>query len=229
MSSLLQLVQDMNNCMIVYEWKGIVSPLIPRASSSYAPPFRNSVENNFQPKAILPQSWCKFCEEHHEETTCEVKKSAKYKIFGKRPEATIVVLDFAEREGVMVINTRNKDYAPKGKFEPPHSSSSLSSSSPVVIVQVPKVSESQGITPPFPSSKYNILNQLANIKADSTLLDMVVVPEQQMHLKQFMEGKAFIVANLSEEVNEEDSSVNKVGVRNFRYPVKKSPFLYFWL
>jgi hypothetical protein len=42
-----------------------------------------------------------------------------------------------------------------------------------------------------------------------------------------MEGKYSIVANLSEEVNEEDSSVNKVGVHNFRYPVKKSPFLYF--
>ena len=48
-----------------------------------------------------------------------------------------------------------------------------------------------------------------------------------MHLKQFMEGKDYAVANLSEEVNEEDSSVNKVGVHNFRYPVKKSPFLYF--
>jgi hypothetical protein len=60
------------------------------------------------------------------------------------------------------------------------------------------------------------LNQLANIKEDATLLDMVVVPEQQMHLKQFMEGKSSIVANLSEEVNEEDSSVNKVGVHNLR-------------
>jgi len=45
------------------------------------------------------------------------------------------------------------------------------------------------------------LNQLANIKADVTLLDMVVVLEQQMHLKQFMEGKASIAANISEEVN----------------------------
>jgi hypothetical protein len=42
-----------------------------------------------------------------------------------------------------------------------------------------------------------------------------------------MEGKAYVVSNLYEEVNEEDSSVNKVGVHNFRYPVKKSPFLYF--
>ena len=86
----------MNNHMIVYERKGNVSPLTPRASSSSTPPFRNPIENNFQPKAILPQSWCKFCEEHHEEATCEVRKSARDKIFGKIPETTIVVLDFAD-------------------------------------------------------------------------------------------------------------------------------------
>jgi hypothetical protein len=68
------------------------------------------------------------------------------------------------------------------------------------------------------------LNQLANIKENETLLDMVVVHEQQMHLKQFMEGKDSVVANLFEEVNEEDSFVNKVGVHNFRYPVKNPPF-----
>jgi hypothetical protein len=39
-----------------------------------------------------------------------------------------------------------------------------------------------------------------------------------------MEGKYSVVANLSEEVNEEDSFVNKVGVHNFRYPVKNPPF-----
>jgi ribonuclease HI len=39
-----------------------------------------------------------------------------------------------------------------------------------------------------------------------------------------MEGKDFVVANISEEVDEEDSSINKVGVHNFRYPVKKTPF-----
>jgi hypothetical protein len=53
---------------------------------------------------------------------------------------------------------------------------------------------------------------------------MVIIPKQQRHLKQFMEGKAFIVSNLSEEVNEEDSFVNKVGVHNFRYSVKNPPF-----
>jgi hypothetical protein len=41
-----------------------------------------------------------------------------------------------------------------------------------------------------------------------------------------MEGKSYVVANLSEEVNEEDSSANKVGVHNFRYPVKISLFIF---
>jgi hypothetical protein len=42
-----------------------------------------------------------------------------------------------------------------------------------------------------------------------------------------MEGKASIVYNLSEEVDEEDSTVNKVGVHNFRRPIKKTLVLYF--
>jgi hypothetical protein len=93
MSALLQIVQDMNNHMIVYERKGNVSPITPTTSSSSAPTFRSTIEN-FKPKSIMPRSCCKFCEEHHEETTCEVRKSAKYKIFGKRLENTIEFLNF---------------------------------------------------------------------------------------------------------------------------------------
>jgi hypothetical protein len=210
--------------MIAYERKGNVSPLTPRASSFSAPPSRNPIENKFQPKSIMPRSWCNFCEEHHEEATCEVRKSTRDKIFGKIPETTIVVVDFPEPDDVMIINTRNKSYAPKGKYDPPRNSSSSRSSSPAATVQVPKVPRSKETTSPLPSSKYNILNQLANIKVDATLLDMVSVPEQQRHLKKFMEGKDFIVSNLFEEVNEEDSSINIVGVHNFRYPIKNPPF-----
>jgi hypothetical protein len=139
--------------MIEFERKGTISSPTPGASSSSAPPFRNPVENNFQPKTILPRSWCNFCEENHDETTCEVRKSARDKIFGKRPEATIIVLDFSEPEYVMVINTRNKSYAPKVKFDPPRSSSSLRSSSTATVPQVPKIPESKRITPSPPSSK----------------------------------------------------------------------------
>jgi hypothetical protein len=97
----------------------------------------------------------------------------------------------------MIINTRKKSYAPKRKYDPPRNSSSPSSSSPAAIVQVPKAPNNQGTTSPLPSFKYNILNQLANIKEDATLLDMVVILEQQRNLKQFLEGKSFVVANLS--------------------------------
>jgi hypothetical protein len=114
--------------MIACERKGNVPSLTPRASSSSSPSFRNPNENNFHPKSIMPHSWCKFCEENHEETTCEVKKSDRDKIFGKMPETTIVVLDWAEPEDVMIINTRNKSYASKGKYDPPRTSSSPSSS-----------------------------------------------------------------------------------------------------
>jgi hypothetical protein len=75
----------------------------------------------------MPLCWCNFCKEHHEESTCEVKKSSKDKIFGKIPETTIVVLDFAEPEDVMIIKTRNKLYSSKGKYDPPHTSSIPSS------------------------------------------------------------------------------------------------------
>jgi hypothetical protein len=167
----------MNNQMIAYEQKGNVPSLTPGASSSSSPPFRNPNENKFHPKAIMPRSWCKFCEEHHEESTCEVNKSARDKIFGKIHETTIVVLDFVEPEDVMITNTRYKSYASKGKYDPSHTSSSPSSSSPTATVQVTKTSDSQGTPSPLPSSKYNILNQLDNIKADATLLDMVVIPE----------------------------------------------------
>jgi hypothetical protein len=172
----------------------------------------------------MPCSWCNFCKEHHEEITCEVKKGARDKILCKRPETTIVFLDFAEPEDVMIINTRNKSYAPKRKYDPPRTSSIPISSSPITIVQVPKAPDSQVTTSPLLSSKYNIINQLANIKVDAALLDMVVVPKQQKHLKNFMEGKYPIVSNLFEEVDEEDLSLNKVGVHKFRHPIKKTMF-----
>jgi hypothetical protein len=99
-------------------------------------------------------------------------------------------------------------------------SSAPSSSSQSVDTQTVRTSSNQGVSSPLPSSKYNILNQLANIKVDATLLDMVVIPEQQKHLKDFMEGKVSTIANLFEESKEEDSTVNRIGVNNFRNPVK---------
>jgi hypothetical protein len=101
----------------------------------------------------------------------------------------------------MIINTRNKSYASKGKYDPPQTSSSPNSYSQHATVKATKTHDSQGIPSPLPSSKYNILNQLANIKADATLLDMVAALEQQNNLNFFMEGKSSTITNLSEEVN----------------------------
>jgi hypothetical protein len=82
--------------MIAYAHKGNFPSLTPEASYSSSPPLKNLNENNFQPKVIMPRSWCNFCEEHHEESTCEVNRSSRDKIFGKILETTIVFLDFAE-------------------------------------------------------------------------------------------------------------------------------------
>jgi hypothetical protein len=147
-------------------------------------------------------------------------------IFGKRPGTTIVVIDFAEPKYVMITNTRNKSYASKKKYDPPRTCSIPSSTSPTATLQVTKTPDSQGTPSPLLSSKYNILNELNNIKVDATLLDMVVAPEQQKHMKNFMDGKTSTIANIYEEVNGEDSSVNKLGVNNFRHPVKKSPIFH---
>jgi hypothetical protein len=68
MSTLLQLEQDMNNRKIAYEKKGNFLSITLGASSSSSTPFNNPNENKFQPKAFMPCSWCKFCEEHHEES-----------------------------------------------------------------------------------------------------------------------------------------------------------------
>jgi hypothetical protein len=124
----------------------------------------------------------------------------------------------------MVINTRNKSYTAKGKYDLPRTSSTPSSSSQNDNTQAVRILDNQGVSSPLPSSKYNILNQLAYIKDDATLLDMVVIPKQQKHLKIFMEGNISTIANLFEEPKEDDSTVNKIGVNNFRNTAKNPPF-----
>ena len=172
----------------------------------------------------MTRTWCNFCEENHDENTYEVKINDRDKIFGKRPDTTIAVLDWDDLEDVMIINNRNKYYIAKGKYDPPQTSFFPSSSSQSIDTQVVKTYDNQGVSSHLPSSKYNIFNQLANIKSDVIILDMVVVSEQQNHFKNIMEGKIYTIANLFEESKEEDSTVNKIGVNNFRNTVKNPPF-----
>jgi hypothetical protein len=58
----------------------------------------------------------------------------------------------------MIINTRNKSYAPKGKYDPPCTSSSPSSYSPTSTIQVSKADDSQGIASlfPFPNTTFSL-------------------------------------------------------------------------
>jgi hypothetical protein len=193
MSTILQLMQDINNQMIYFERKGITPTATVETSTQAAT--RNFTNTNFHPKSILPRAWCNFCEEHHEESTCEIKKNVRDRIFGKKPDTTIVVLDWAPQDDVMVVNTINKSYANKGKVDSSKTTFSPSTSTQNIGSQVAHPSTSHQVT--TPSSKYNILNQLENIKVDATLLDMVTVPEQQQHLRNFMEGKTSNIANLT--------------------------------
>jgi hypothetical protein len=88
MSTVLQLVQDMSNIMIYFERKGVTST---SAETSTQAALRNQT-HSFQPKAILSRTWCNFCEENHDENTCEIKKNAREHIFGKIYDTTIVAL-----------------------------------------------------------------------------------------------------------------------------------------
>jgi hypothetical protein len=65
---------------------------------------------------------------------------------------------------------------------------------------------------------------MANVKYDATLLDMVTIQEQKQHLRDFMEGKTSNISNLTEDYDEEESHVNRIGVNNFKVSVNYPPF-----
>jgi hypothetical protein len=87
-----------------------------------------------------------------------------------------------------------------------------------------RTTKSQEVSISLPPSKYNILKQLANIKVDASLLDMGIIPEQQKHLKNYMEGKNSIIDNLSKKRFGDELPINKLGVNNFRNSVKNHSF-----
>ena len=116
--------------MIGFEIKEVTSTSIPTETSAQAA-FRNQPINfqyNIQPNAILSRIWCNFCDDNHDESTCEVKKIAREWIFGKKVDTTIVALYWAPEVDAMMVDTRNKSYARKGKGGPPKTTFSPSSS-----------------------------------------------------------------------------------------------------
>jgi hypothetical protein len=93
-----------------------------------------------------------------------------------KSDTIIVALDWGPEEDVMMVDTRNKSYANKGKGGNPKTTFAPSSSSQQINLQVTKGTQSQEVSTSSPSSsKHNILKQLAIIKEDASLLDMVTV------------------------------------------------------
>jgi len=69
----------------------------------------------FQPKTILFCAWCNFCEENHEERTCELITYAREISFGKIVDSTIATLDWTLGNNIMMVDTRNRSYQNKTK------------------------------------------------------------------------------------------------------------------
>jgi hypothetical protein len=122
----------MSNQMISFERKWVTSTSSQVETSTQAA-FRNQPKNfqpnNYPPKAILSRDWCNFCEDNHDESTYEVKKNARERIFGKKVDTIIVALYWDLEEDVMMVDTRNKSYENKGKGGPSKTTFSPSSSS----------------------------------------------------------------------------------------------------
>jgi len=78
----------------------------------------------------------------------------------------------------MMVDKRNKSYTNKGKRGPAKSTFSPRSSPQQTNPHVVKGAQIQEVSTSYPSpSKYNILKQLAKIKANASLLDRVIVLE----------------------------------------------------
>jgi hypothetical protein len=85
-----------------------------------------------------------FARNTMEKSRVRLIRVPKIRSLGNRElESIIVVLDLVDPKDVMFINSINKSYAPKGKFDPPCSSSRPSTSSPTTSVQGPKVPDSK--------------------------------------------------------------------------------------
>jgi hypothetical protein len=103
----------------------------------------------------------------------------------------------------MMVDKQNKYYQNNNKGGHSKTTFSPSKSSHKTDPQITRGTQSLEVIPTSSSSsKYNILKQLDNIKANSSSLDMVNVPKQQKHMKDFMEGEISTVASLTEEQDE---------------------------
>jgi hypothetical protein len=122
----------------------------------------------------------------------------------KKIDTTIVALDWAPEEDVMMVDTRNKSYANKGKGGPPKTTFSPSSSSQQTNPQVTRVLKVKRFLPLLSSSKYNILETTSYNKSRCIFIGYGHHPRTTKASERFMEGKTSTIASLSEESNEEE-------------------------
>lgn len=124
---------------------------------------------------MLTRPFCNFCEEHHDPKTCEVLKHSKERVFGKRPDSSVNALDWVDDDDVFAVTTRsqsqkNSDYNRNYIKNPPLNNTIRRNTN--------FRNNNQQSTATNLDSKYNIVEDLAKIKASATLLDLARVPEQ---------------------------------------------------
>jgi hypothetical protein len=76
----------MNNQIIAFEINRVTSTSTPIETSMQVV-LKNQRTNfrfNTQPKDIISRGWCNFCDDNHDESTCEVKKRSQERIFGNK-------------------------------------------------------------------------------------------------------------------------------------------------
>ena len=97
----------MNNRMISFERQ--VSPII--VNAPLPPPLVSQPPLvSIAPGLFLQNKpWCNFCDDYHEEKSCEVMKASKERIFGKKQleivnNYAINSLDWVDEEKIHVLN-----------------------------------------------------------------------------------------------------------------------------
>lgn len=109
-------------------------------------------------------------------------KSTRERVFGKRPDLSINALDWMEDEDVLAITTRsqnqiNSDFNRNVSRNQPINNFARNTSN------FRNNFNNQQFTFADLISKYNIVEDLAKVKVDSTLIDLARVPEQHKNLE----------------------------------------------
>jgi len=188
---MLQMMQEMHNRMISFEHRLIVYPKL-----TTAPPFC------IMARSETPQSsesfmchWCNFCDEPHDPTTCETFLFAKERAKGKKNMPTVVAIETEEisYEFYTIVTRSQTQFWPtplngpspglskvsfNDKFIPkpslPEIRATLISHSLNIVT-----TQSVGLSGYMP---YNVVADLANLKANISFLEVLRAPEQQQNM-----------------------------------------------